>query len=113
MQRCVYKTAKYPTPFEKTPWVNYQGDMYIEEDGARYEVTKFPNDVDALGLLHSPIGSAPDISLQQGIGVQENVGAKGSSISPNYFDWGDENDELFRREDMGNRREGIDNVARF
>ena len=39
MQRQVYKTVDCPTPFEKSPWVNYQGDMYVGEDGARYKVT--------------------------------------------------------------------------
>ena len=42
MQRQVYKTADCPNPFEKAPRVNYQGDMYVGEDGARYEVTDHP-----------------------------------------------------------------------
>ena len=28
MRRQVYKIADCPTPFEKYPWVNYQGDIY-------------------------------------------------------------------------------------
>ena len=35
MQRQVYKTNNCLTPFEKSPWVNYQGDMYVEDDGSR------------------------------------------------------------------------------
>ena len=51
MQRQVYKIANCPTPFEMTPWFNYQGDMYVGNDGARYKVTELPHMVDATGLL--------------------------------------------------------------
>ena len=33
------------------PWVNYQADMYMGEDGARYEVTEYPEHVDIMGVL--------------------------------------------------------------
>ena len=33
--------------------VNYQGDLYMGIDGARYEVTKYPERVDALGVLQT------------------------------------------------------------
>ena len=52
MLRQVYKSAECPTPFERSPMVNYQGDMYVGKDGARYEVTEFPHMVDATGFLH-------------------------------------------------------------
>ena len=42
MQRQVYKTADCLTPFEQSLMANYQGDMYVGEDGARFEVTEFP-----------------------------------------------------------------------
>ena len=51
------------TPFEKMPWVNYQGDMYIREDGARNKVTKHPHKVDAFGMLCAPTSNALDVTL--------------------------------------------------
>ena len=33
--------------------VNYQGDLYIEQDGARYDVTNYPQQVDLLGVLQA------------------------------------------------------------
>ena len=63
MQRHVYKTGKCLMPFEKLSWVNYQGEMYIKEDGARYEVTKHPHKVDAFGMLHAPTINSLDISF--------------------------------------------------
>ena len=76
--------------------------MYIGEDGARYEVTKFANDVDASGF----IGNAPDITLQQGLGTQASKGAKGQGMSSNPFDWDDEKDARSKREE-------VENVAGF
>ena len=52
MQRHVYKIGKCLTPFEKLSWVNYQGDMYIGEDGSRYESTLYPKNADVMGMLH-------------------------------------------------------------
>ena len=60
----MYKTVDCPTPFEKSPWVNYQGDMYVGEDGARYKVTKHPHMVDATRLLHTRMNNEGDISLR-------------------------------------------------
>ena len=51
--RYTFKSAKYRTPFHETPMVNYQGDLYMGTDGARYEVTKYPEHVDSLGVLQT------------------------------------------------------------
>ena len=89
MQRQVYKTADCPTPFEKAPWVNYQGDMYVGEDGARYEVTDHPHKVDATGYLLTDMNDVEDISLRRGIGPNlptTSRGSKGPGTSTNPFD---------------------------
>ena len=78
MQRQVYKTADCPTPFEKAPWVNYQGDMYVGEDGARYEVTNHPHKVDGTGYLHTNMNDGRDISLRRGIGPDLPATLRGS-----------------------------------
>ncbi|KAI5063161.1 hypothetical protein GOP47_0021708 [Adiantum capillus-veneris] len=49
--RYTFKSAEYRTPFNDLPLGNYQGDLYMGKDGARYEVTKYPEKVDALGVL--------------------------------------------------------------
>ena len=33
--------------------VNYQGDLYIGQDGARYDVTNYPQQVESLGVLQA------------------------------------------------------------
>ena len=48
-----FKSAEHRIPFNETPMVNYQGDLYMGTDGARYVVTKYPDLVDALGVLQT------------------------------------------------------------
>ena len=48
-----FKTAKHVTPFELNPMVNYQGNLYIEKHGARYEVMRYPYRIDPYGVIHS------------------------------------------------------------
>ena len=89
MQRQVYKTTDCQTPFKKAPWVNYQGDMYVGEDGARYKVTDHPDKVDATGFLHTDINDGGDISLRRGIGPDPPAtsrGLRGLGTSTNPFD---------------------------
>ena len=89
MQRQVYKMVDCPTPFEKSPWVNYQGDMYVGEDGARYKVAKHPHMVDATGLLHTHTNNEGDTSLRQGIGPKPPATSresKGLGVSTNPFE---------------------------
>ena len=91
MLRQVYKSVECPTPFKKSPMVNYQGDMYVGKDGARYKVTELPHMVDATGLLHPHTGAeAADISLRRGIGPESKAptaskGSKGQSKSHKPF----------------------------
>ena len=44
----VYRTFDNLTSFEVFPIVNYQGDLYMGKDRARYQVTKYPKKVDVL-----------------------------------------------------------------
>ena len=46
MNRWVVKVEDHPTTFEDTPWVNYQGDLYMGQGGECYLVTKEPKNVD-------------------------------------------------------------------
>ena len=85
----MYNLADCPTPFEKSPWVNYQGDMYVGDDGARYEVMELPHMVDATGLLHPHTSDEADIFLRRGMGPEPqttSMGSKGPGTSANPFD---------------------------
>ena len=37
--------------FDPSPWVNYQGEIYVGQEGSCYQVTTDPNNVDKLGQL--------------------------------------------------------------
>ena len=39
MNRWVVKIEEHPMAFDLSPWVNYQGEMYVEQEGACYQVT--------------------------------------------------------------------------
>lgn len=41
-----FKTTDHRTPFNEAPMVYYQGDLYIGQDGARYEITKHAQRID-------------------------------------------------------------------
>ena len=45
---CVEDT---PTAFDATPWVNYQGDLYMGQSGERYIVITKPENVDKWGVM--------------------------------------------------------------
>ena len=51
MGRFAVKIADVLSTRHMNPWVNYQADMYMGEDGARYEVTEYPENVDIMGAL--------------------------------------------------------------
>ena len=51
MGRFAVKIADVLSNRHMNPWVNYQADMYMGEDGARYEVTEYPEQVDIMGVL--------------------------------------------------------------
>ena len=46
MNRLVVKVQDHPTTFEATPWVNYQGDLYMRQGGEHLIVTKEPKNID-------------------------------------------------------------------
>ena len=51
MNRWVVKIEEHPTAFDPSPWVNYQGEMYVGQEGACYQLTAEPNNMDKLGQL--------------------------------------------------------------
>ena len=64
--------------------VNYQGDLYMGTDRARYEVTKYPEHVDALGVLQN--GKVPTFeqtvdSLQEQDGRSNRMDDPGTHTS--------------------------------
>ena len=38
MNRWVVKIEEHPTAFDPSPWVNYQGEMYMGQEGVPYQV---------------------------------------------------------------------------
>lgn len=65
------------------PWVNYQEDMYMGDDGTRYEVTDYPENVDMLGVIRqgkqTNQGSKPLPSMDM-LGTSTNPRA----VSPSF-----------------------------
>ena len=51
MKHWVVKIAKRPRAFDASPWVNYQGKMYICQEGVRYQVVTKPNRVNKWGHM--------------------------------------------------------------
>lgn len=51
--RYTFKTEDNRTPFNEFPMVNYQGDLYIAEDGSRFQVTKYPHQIDTFRVLQA------------------------------------------------------------
>ena len=51
MNRWVVMIEEQPTAFDPAPWVNYQGDIYMGQEGVRYVVTKDPDNVDKWGQV--------------------------------------------------------------
>ena len=45
----VVKIEDIPMAFEASPWVNYQGDLYMGQGGERYKVTNDLENVDKWG----------------------------------------------------------------
>ena len=51
MNRWVVKIEDHPTAFDPAPWVNYQGEMYVGQKGAHYQVVLEPDKVDKWGQV--------------------------------------------------------------
>ena len=51
MNRWVVKIEEHPTAFDPSPWVNYQGEMYMGQEGVRYQVVLEPDRVDKWGQV--------------------------------------------------------------
>ena len=72
--RYSYKSAELSLPFEERPWVNAQGGHYIDMNGARYVITKFPQSTDSWGIIQTEYGmpSAPPIEIGAEAGTTTN-----------------------------------------
>ena len=52
MNRWVVKVEEEPLAFDPSPWVNYQqGEIYMGQEGVRYQVTVEPKNVDKWGQV--------------------------------------------------------------
>ena len=49
LDRWVIKVKDHPTAFEIAPFMTYQGELYMGQNGERYVVTKEPENVDKWG----------------------------------------------------------------
>ena len=70
LDRWVVKVEDHPTAFEIAPFVNYQGELYMGQNGERYVVTKDPKNVDKWGQIvketeaeEPPYGDSDDPKL--------------------------------------------------
>ena len=59
LSRYYVKTSDFVTPLQQAPWVEYQGEECIGDDGARYVLTAKPKNVDTIGQPVE-VGPAPD-----------------------------------------------------
>ena len=88
--RYMFKSAEHRTPFNETPMVNSQGDQYMGTDGARYEVTKYPDLVDALGVLQTdkvPTFEQMADSLQEQEGRSNRMNDPGMILPISICTW--------------------------
>ncbi|MCO5567204.1 hypothetical protein L7F22_020892 [Adiantum nelumboides] len=70
MNRWVVKIAEPPTQFDPAPFVNYQGEAYMGQEGDHYVVTSEPGNVDKWGQQvpaekpeEPPFRESPDMRL--------------------------------------------------
>ena len=65
------KIKDHPAKFEATPFVNYQGDLYIGQQGEIYIVVENPDIVDNLGGIQKPKphegDEVPPKPIQEGV----------------------------------------------
>ena len=61
LDRWVVKVEDHPTAFENAPFVNYQGELYMGQNGEQYLMTKDPENVDKWGQLvkEAEVGEPP------------------------------------------------------
>ncbi|KAI5079974.1 hypothetical protein GOP47_0005453 [Adiantum capillus-veneris] len=52
LQHYVVKIANIVSDLDRAPWDNDQGSMYMGRDGARYEITTYPEIVGRMGEFH-------------------------------------------------------------
>ena len=51
MNRWVVHVKDTPTTFDATPWVNYQGELYMGQSAECYKVIMEPKNVDKWGVI--------------------------------------------------------------
>ena len=76
MNRWVVKVEEQPTAFDPSPWVNYQGEMYMGQEGVHYQVVIEPNRVDKWGQVvttqkqeEPPYEETPELKLLNALKV--------------------------------------------
>ena len=69
LSRYYVKTSEFVTPLQQAPWVEYQGELCIGEDGARYVLTAEPKNVDTIG---QPVELTPAPGNQEAQQQQED-----------------------------------------
>ena len=111
LSRYYVKTSEFVTPLQQTPWVEYQGELCIGEDGARYVLTAEPENVDTIGQPVE-LGPAPGNREAQHQQEEEPTTSRnpqsGTGFSfpasdiftnPNTFSYFDANDKGKGKED--------------
>ena len=51
MNRWVVMIEEHPTAFDPAPWINYQGEIYMGQEGVRYVMTNDPDNVNKWGQI--------------------------------------------------------------
>ena len=51
MLQSLYEQMEHPMSFDPSPWVNYQGEIYMGQEGIRYQVVSDPKNVDRWGQV--------------------------------------------------------------
>ena len=78
------------TPFEVNPLVNYQGDLYIGKDGARYEVMRYPDWIDPCGFVRSKNTNVSTSLLnkgENGANISQRIPLEPQAQKINPLDW--------------------------
>ena len=76
MNRWVVKIEEHPMTFDPSPWVNYQGEMYMGQEGVRYQDILEPDKVDKWGQVvttqkpeEPPYEETPELKLLNALKV--------------------------------------------
>ena len=111
LSRYYVKTSEFVTALQQMPWVEYQGELCIGENGARYVLTAEPENVDTVGQSVEQ-GQAPrnreaqhqqeeepTTSRNPQSGMRFSFPASDIFTNPNTFSYFDANDKGKGKED--------------